>query len=56
VKRLVLFLFLVGAAVYLLMPPGKAPEGTPEAASAAQSQIDTQVDGPLTSSPLAFEL
>lgn len=49
-KRFVLFLFLVGAAVYLLMPPGNAPEGAPEAVLAAQSQIDTQVDGSLGSS------
>jgi hypothetical protein len=48
--RFVFFLFLVGAAVYLLTPPGKAPEVVPEVVSTAQTLADHEVSGPLRSS------
>jgi len=50
VKRFVLFLFLVGATVYLLTPPRTSPEGSTEAVSTAEMEADAQVSGPLRSS------
>jgi hypothetical protein len=47
VKRFVLFLFFVGAAVYLLTPPRTPPKGPREAVSTAQTQADAQVSGSL---------
>jgi Bacterial SH3 domain len=49
VKRFVLFLLFVGAAVYLLTPPRTPPERPTESVSAAQTQADAQVSGPLNS-------
>ena len=51
--RFVLFLFLVGAAVYLLTPPRSTPEGAPEVVSTARisdEKADYEVSGPLRSS------
>jgi hypothetical protein len=49
VKRFVLFLFLVGAAVYLLTPSRTPPEKPTESVSTAQTQADAQVGGSLNS-------
>jgi hypothetical protein len=49
VKRFLLFLSLVGAAVYLLTPPRASPEEEAEAMSAAQAQAD-HGSGPLITS------
>jgi len=49
VKRFVLFLFLVGAAVYLLTPLRTSPEGPKETVSTAQMQADDPVSGSLNS-------
>jgi hypothetical protein len=49
VKRLVLFLLFVGAAVYLLTPQRTPPKGTTEVVSTAQRQADAQVSGSLNS-------
>ncbi len=49
-KRLLLSVCLVGTAVYLLTPPRVVPEGGSEAISAARTQANHQVRGPLRSS------
>jgi len=50
-KRFVLFLLLVGTAVYFLMPQRKPLEVRPEVASTAQNQANPhEANGPLTSS------
>ena len=49
-KRLLLFVCLVGAAVYLLTPPRTPPEGAIEVISAAQTEADREVRRSLSSS------
>jgi uncharacterized protein YraI len=50
VRRLLLFVCTVGAAVYLLTPPSKTTDGLPDSASAFQTPTDHQIRGPLSSS------
>lgn len=50
VKRLLLFVCVGGAAVYLLIPPSRLPEEVPESVSAVQTQADHRAKGALSSS------
>jgi len=50
VKRLLLFVCIVGAAVYLLAPASRPTNGTLEAVSAVQTQTNQQIRRPLSSS------
>jgi Bacterial SH3 domain len=50
VKRLLLFVCIVGAAVYLLAPASRPTDGTLEAVSAVQTQTNQQIRRPLSSS------
>lgn len=49
-KRLLLFVCVGGAAVYLLIPPSRSPEEVPESVSAVQIQADHRAKGALSSS------